>query len=290
MEYSSDARQLVSAFTQFRNSINVYTEDDDKDKKFYVTLLKRLFQGTGIIINDVTPLGCCDNVIEACRTDNDSFPKIYIVDGDIDLMVNPKAPIDHLFVLSRYSIENYVIDENAFYRVYDELDYKHDEQTLRTLVDFNSMMDCACVPLIGLFHHFAISQKNLNRFILKDISQVTNKDGEIDESRVLFEKEFVKQDVCRNSTITSEAFDQELSSFAAKFPASRETLLNVVSGKDYLLPYIQGYSMNKLSLKIGIKKEGWKYLYAKYCDLRPLSLLKDAIINEVRSLKDNEAS
>ena len=42
LEYNFDEKQLVSVFHQYRNDINIYTEDCDKDKSFYKQLLGRL--------------------------------------------------------------------------------------------------------------------------------------------------------------------------------------------------------------------------------------------------------
>lgn len=35
LEYNFEERQLVSVFHQYRNDINIYTEDCEKDKAFY---------------------------------------------------------------------------------------------------------------------------------------------------------------------------------------------------------------------------------------------------------------
>lgn len=151
-----ETRQIESVFYEYRNSITIYTEDCDKDKKFYVTLFKRLLGDTDIEINDIHPLGSCDEVIEACQNDKNSNPKLYIIDGDIFNMVSPRVEINHLFVLDSYCIENYVIDPDAYYKTYDELDHLHSEDEIRKLVDYNQMMGEAITPFMDLFRHFFI--------------------------------------------------------------------------------------------------------------------------------------
>lgn len=42
LEFSTETRQAATVFTEYRNTIDIYTEDCDKDKEFYVKLLKRL--------------------------------------------------------------------------------------------------------------------------------------------------------------------------------------------------------------------------------------------------------
>ena len=40
LEYSIEVRQAATVFTEYRNTIDIYTEDCEKDKEFYVKLLK----------------------------------------------------------------------------------------------------------------------------------------------------------------------------------------------------------------------------------------------------------
>lgn len=78
--YSEESLELTSAFKSYRNSVNIYTEDKDDDRQFYVRLFSRLLEGTGCYINDVTPLGNCISVKQA--SENNPDPKgIYIIDG-----------------------------------------------------------------------------------------------------------------------------------------------------------------------------------------------------------------
>lgn len=283
IEYPSEAKQLTSVFTQYRNSINIYTEDNDKDKKFYVTLLKRLLQDTDVVINDIIPLGSCDEVIAGCSKDNDPNPKLYIVDGDIHLMTTPKEKIDNLFILDRYCIENFIIDEDAYYKMYDEIDYEHSIDEIKILANFDEIIDHAVVPFMELFQNFAVSQNIQGVFILKDANQFMNSNGEVDNSKIEAEKNFVVKDVCSHAGISESEYYSYLDGIVTLFPSSRENLLKYVSGKDYLIPYIVRSCKSKLSQSIGIKKEGWKYQFAKYCNIAPLSTLKEKIVNAVHS-------
>lgn len=282
IEYTTAANQLCSIFTQYRNTINIYTEDEQKDKKFYKTLFSRLLDNTGIVINDITPLGGCSQVIDACSQDTDSHPKLYIVDGDIHLMTSPKNAQSHLYVLDRYCIENFLVDKESYYKVFDDLDCEHEEETIKGLVDFENMLNDAVNPMMELFCYFAVSQDVLGVFRLKHVTQIM-RDGMIDSTKLINEEAFVKNDVITNSGITSEEFNQLLSEKLTLYSATSENLQKYVSGKSYLMPYIVEYTKKKLNQNIGITKEGWKYHFSKYCQLEPLEGLKDAIIQEVQS-------
>ena len=285
IEYNTEVTQLTSVFTQFRNSINIYTEDKDKDKQFYVKLIDRLLEGAGYKIKDVVPLGDCDTVIASCSQDNDPYPKLYITDGDINLMTSPKNPQRHLFILPRYCIENFVIDKEAFYSVFESLDYLHSREQIRALVDYDTMVDSIKDAFMSLFHYFAVSQNEQGVFILKDSSQFVNKKGEVDSTKISSEKEFVKQDVCNHTSLTEEQFTEKINVIENAYDKTLDNLMIYVSGKDYLLPFFVNYAQKKLGLSIGYKREGWKYQFAKYCDLNPLESLKDAIVAEIQSIQ-----
>lgn len=286
IEYNTEVAQLTSVFTQFRNSINIYTEDKDKDKQFYVKLFCRLLEGTEYKVRDVIPLGDCDTVISSCSQDNDPYPKLYITDGDINLMTSPKNPQSHLFILPRYCIENFVIDKEAFYRVFEELDYLHSKDEIMSLVDFDAMLDSLKDPFMSLFHYFAVSQNEQGVFILKDSSQFIDKNGEIDMAKINSEKIFVKHDVCNHTSLTVEQFDEKQDEVEKTYVKTVDNLMIYVSGKDYLLPFSVNYAQKKLGLSIGYKREGWKFQFAKYCDLNPLESLKAAIIAEIQSCQN----
>lgn len=283
MNYSEEVQQLTSLFTQYRNSINIYTEDNVKDKKFYVTLLRRLLDDTSVTINDIIPIGSSDNVVKACALDDDPNPKLYIIDGDINLMTTPKQSQNNLFVLDRYCIENYIIDADSFYKVYDELDYEHTIEDIKRLANYDEIMNEAVEPFMELFHHFAVSQTIQNVFILKDASQFMGKDGKINSSKIDQEKSFIINDVFQNTGLPESDFNAHLESLRFLFPMTRDNLIKCVSGKDYLIPYITNSCKYRLSQSIGLKKEGWKYQFAKHCNLASLDELKVKILELVDS-------
>ena len=280
IDRGKEGRWIESVFYEYRNSINIYTEDCDKDKKFYVTLFKRLLSDTDIVINDIHPLGSCNEVVEACQNDKSSNPKLYIIDGDIFSMTSPRVAINHLFVLDSYCIENYVIDSDAYYKTYDELDYIHSKDEIRELVDYNQMMSEAIVPFMDLFRHFSLSKEFLDCFKHKTATCIMNK-GVIDINKVQTEKNVVQNDIIQGG-IDKNTFLSKLEEKEKMYPDNYTNLMKYVSGKSYLLPYIREYTTEKISLNVGLQKEGWKYLYAKNCQLDRLYPLKLAIIQEVR--------
>ena len=114
IELSQEPQRLMSTFLAYRNDIDIYTEDNEKDKEFYKVLFKRLIKND-IVINDVTPLGNKQNVIERCKNEPENGrKKLFIIDGDITIIHGENLPnLPNLFILEAYCIENFLINKNT---------------------------------------------------------------------------------------------------------------------------------------------------------------------------------
>lgn len=64
LEFSSEQEQVASIFTAYRNDIDIYTEDENKDKPFYKKLFIRLLKDSGINIIHVFATSYCSIVCE----------------------------------------------------------------------------------------------------------------------------------------------------------------------------------------------------------------------------------
>ena len=91
------------------------------------------------------------------------------------------------------------------------------------------------------------------------------------------EIEKIKKELVPNY-ISDMQYNEELEKLKALFPYSEETLLKIVSGKDYLLPFMKCYAINKLDFKIKLPKEGWKNLMARNCNLNKFIPLKEKML------------
>jgi len=74
--------------------------------------------------------------------------------------------------------------------------------------------------------------------------------------------------------ISGGTFLEDLKLLRELYPYNNSTLLQVVSGKDYLLPYLKRYINQKMGFNFQLPKESWKYNLAKYCNLERLKPLK----------------
>lgn len=280
------AKALSSAFYAFRNTINIYTEDDEKNKKFYISLLQRLLEGTGVDVNDIHPIGNCEQVIQHCKDDSDtSMPKLYIIDGDIYLMTTPRPPVDHLYVLDSYCIENKVIDENAYYMVLDSLDPFHTLEEIMEKVEFNTMMDDAEIPFLKLHCHMAVSKELVKHHYLKSAKEVMT-NGSVSTKKVEDFCDEIKDKIVKFGGYSKEDVENAINNKINNYPPSRSNLMKYVSGKDYLVVYIDEYTKKRLNAMPGQKKEFWKFQFGKFCDLSSLVDLKNAIVKEVQDFNN----
>lgn len=92
------------------NDVSFYVEDDEQEN-FFFSILKKLFPD--IRLEKIFPLGGKENVVEEARKNQENKKKIFIVDKDFDDVLGKIIEYSNLFYLDRYSIENYLLEEEA---------------------------------------------------------------------------------------------------------------------------------------------------------------------------------
>lgn len=282
MDFSPEQKQVAAVFKQYRNTIDIYTEDKDADKEFYVRLYQKLLSGTDIEINDIHPLGCCREVETACKEDHSDRRRIYVVDGDIMLQYKEYPPIEHLFRLDSYCIENYIIDEDSISAVAHTFNGgRINLELTKAKIGYNETLDNLCDNLINLFFLYSIQHEIYDQFNLMHIHAYVNNGADL-VNGVANQKINTKINEIRHSLIqngiTQDKIDQLLAKRKATFPYTKETILRIVSGKTYLIPLFIMRINHTLGCAIKIPAEAWKFNMVAHCDLSRLYKLKEAII------------
>lgn len=277
LSFNIEQKGLISKFKEYRNSIDIYTEDNDKDKEFYVRLLKQLMQETEIIINDIYPLGCCQEVINHCKTNTQLIrKKLYIIDGDIHLIHKPKETIPNLFVLNSYCIENYVVEKKSVVDFAYEIVATMPKHEVEMAIKYDEHMRKAVDNLINLFLHFSILMEVSGKFQLLHIeSFIVGRD--ISEDLVNSKVEEIKGQIL--TIINEENYSIRLKDRIDNWERNIDTLLRIVSGKDYLIPY-SVHLIKKLKSNFTLDKETIKFMMLKYCTLDRLLDLKTTILTQ----------
>ncbi len=280
LEFSTEVRQAATVFTEYRNSIDIYTEDCDKDKEFYKKLLKRLLADTSIEINDIYPLGCRRIVIEKCKNDTDTRrKKLYIVDGDIYLQYKVKENIEHLFVLDAYCIENFMVCEDAICNVAYIFHARDSYENIKKVLNVSHTLSEIAEPLINLFFYYSIQMECFSQFNLMHIdSYLDMSTKQIDRNKIETKIREIRNGLI-DSGITEKRIDDMLNKRKMQFPYTQDTLLKIVSGKDFIIPYFKHHIEKKLNCPLRLPKETWKFNLIDNCDIVRLNLLKQAIVS-----------
>jgi len=275
LKLSQEAKRLQSTFLAYRNDIDIFTEDNDKDKEFYNVLFRRLIRNN-ITINDITPLGSKDEVKKRCLEEPaNGRKKIFIIDGDVSIIHGKDLPkMDNLFVLDAYCIENYVFDKESILRfIYLNCASKKIED-IEKEVEFENWLNEYSNKLVDLFIHFAIIDFYGGKYTLFNVHKFHSKDS-FQNNLVDQDIEVIKSDILK---LTSQSnYEMKLSELRSKWSNCISSLLTIVSGKDYLIPILLFKTKCFKKSKALPTVEETKFLLAQDCNLARLSKLKSTI-------------
>lgn len=275
LELSDEPKRLVSTFLAYRNDVDIYTEDELKDKEFYKVIFNRLL-GNEIKINDITPLGSKKNVLTRCETEPENDrKKIFIIDGDVTIIHGKNVPsLKHLFVLEAYCIENFLVDkESVLNFIYFNCATKPKEEIEQEL-NFEDWLSNYSNKLIELFVHFGIVDFFGGKFTLFNANKFHPKEN--------YSEELVEQDIEKLKTdilllTTKENYEFKYEELKNKWTKCIDSLMTIVSGKDYLIPILLFKTQHYKKSKALPTLEEAKFLLAHNCKLDRLSKLKSTI-------------
>ncbi len=281
LEFSTVEKEITSAFFQYRNTIIIFTEDKLLSNEFYVVLFKNLLAGTNIKVNDVFQIGTCKEVKKAYQNQVPSpIPKIYIIDGDIFVITSPQLSENNLYVLDRYCIENYLMEEDPIIDFLYNFDGTKSREKIKQDFDYQNMIEDNKDFLIDLFLHKALSQRLVNRFTVQSLGAFLS-NGIVDPSKIDAENNRVKSRLMTEGMIPMERINSELTNLQSNFPSNGDNFLKIISGKDYLLELVKSHARNKLGINGGWTRDSIKLNLARSCSLTSLSPLRDKIVSIV---------
>ncbi|MBQ21578.1 MAG: hypothetical protein CMD31_12545 [Flavobacteriales bacterium] len=288
LEFGYKALKALPKFFSYRNDIDIYTEDKVADKEFYRTLFKRVL-GNEIKINDVTPLGCKTNVLNAFDNQDktDRRKKLYIVDGDLELILdtNRKAT-GNLIVLDSYCIENYLIDETGGIELIYFSNGSESRDNLKNKLNFSKWLEYNAPYLVDLFLNFAILRKYGGGPIIKTAHDFLTQNGKqtiLDKDSINQYSQDIKSQIIQRLTINSienpdETYSNDYTLLSNKWKTNNMTLLRIVSAKNYLIPLLQfriNFCIDKG--KSLVPKDSFKLFLADKCDIQRLSFIREKV-------------
>lgn len=288
LEFGYKALKALPKFFSYRNDIDIYTEDKVADKEFYRTLFKRVL-GNETKINDVTPLGCKTNVLNAFDNQDktDRRRKLYIIDGDLELILDTnRKTTGNLIVLDSYCIENYLIDETGGIEFVYFSNGSESRDNLKNKLNFSKWLDYNAPCLIDLFLNFAILKKYGGGPIIKtahDFLTQTGRQTILDKGAINQYSQDIKSQIIQILTINGienpdETYSDDYTFLSNKWESNNMTLLRIVSAKNYLIPLLQfriNFCIDKG--KSLVPKSSFKLFLADKCDIQRLNFIRERL-------------
>ena len=294
LAFSLEQQQVSGIF--YNNSekgIIIYTEDTDTEHEFYVKFYNRLLDGTGITIDKVIQLGNCDRVQQACQDDDDtSFPKLYVIDGDIYLQYCPKQSQGRLCVLDRYCIENYLVDEETVCAVIQRFN-PIDINEIKRKLHYSAILQEFSKNFIPIYYYYSLlSEENKKRrsattacFTHKKYTFFyRSSDNAYIKANIKTFVSDVRAELLQLPGMDNSYIDRKIHEKENTFPCCIETLVKIVSAKDDILPFL----IDVIAKYLHISKQSltiWKFNSADFYDTKPLNFLKNRIIDVYESWK-----
>jgi len=284
-----ESKSARSVLLEDFNDIDVYVEDTAvESKKIYKEILNRIFKDQ-YSIDDVIPVGSCSKVIAEWvkhKKNADDRPKVFIIDGDfihfnknLCSIIPEEFKDDHqgLFVLPRYCIENYLIDENALIEIVHDEEAVDEREDIKRKIDFEGWIQANESLLKDLFIVYSICLENNvpeKTISYKVTNFVNTTDGCVNDVLINGRIDHLKEKIIlKNSELN---IDEEIEKRDNYISGKENILLRYITGKNYLFPLVKqrissqyNLSVSQISLKIRL---------AKKCDLSELDNLNKSIM------------
>ena len=284
IERTIKAKKAKSVFFQKFNDIDIYVEDTSKgSKKLYSILLSRALSDK-YRVSTVFPLGNKYTVIDECQKDNDSERlKLYIVDGDLELLLNNnQTESTRLYVLKRYCIENYLIDENAIVELLHEEDLERSLDEIRGLFDYPAWLEGNELALFDLFVLYSLTKKyDLG---IASVSHPVNRlvsssNGMIDNNKIQERMKAVSEEI--EKEVDKNIVEKDSQSINDLVRENGYSKLYYVSAKDYLIPLLL-MRMREI-VKFRAENAVIKQRLAMKCDISELTEISSHLAQELTS-------
>ncbi|MBK7669269.1 MAG: DUF4435 domain-containing protein [Sphingobacteriaceae bacterium] len=287
LKYGFNALKAIPRLFSYRNDIDIYTEDRIADKEFYRTLFKNLLGD--IRINDVTPMGCKANVLKAYDTQSSDNKrrKYFIIDGDLDLIIGTnRKEENNLIILDSYCIENYLIDEKGVIEFIYFSKGTESKENLKAKLNFEKWLSYNTPCLVDLFINFGILKKFGGGPSLNSANDYLKQDGKqtiLDQAKIQAYSNSVKKEIVnllkeKGYTDPELTYGNEYNELNEQWATNNDTLLKIVSAKNYLLPLLQFRITHCIDKgKSIVPKASIKLFLANNSSLKRLKFLKDKI-------------
>ena len=205
------------------------------------------------------------------------------MDGDIYLQFRDKEKYDGLYVLDAYCIENFMICEESLCDLAFRLDGRKPFEEVKQLLNIPQVLNSLVHPLTDLFFYYSIQMELYGQYeILHIDAYLDDKRENIDNTKIENKIADIRSGLKSYGKEDNE-IDLLLEQRKERFPYNLETLLTVVSAKNYIIPYFRHLINKKMEYNIRIPNESWKFNLVDKYEIERLNCLKEEIIRVSQS-------
>jgi len=277
--WSDDGLSSRDIFFGVFNDVDFYVEDEEQEN-LYLEIFGKLF--SNLRIDQIFPLGGKINVISHANDEINSRNGrvlIYVVDKDFDDLLGAKVSNKNVFYLSKYCIENFLIEEDSLIEVAVEAQPKKKRAVISEELGFAQFIDEIIADLDLLFRLFFLVQKfdlglkNCN--CSPEYFSIKNKPYKLDREKIFSYKSSVLGALINERGEFESEEDVFLFLNDVFPPASLGGVDSNISGK-FILAMTMHYLKNKM--KCGnISLDSLAFRLAKNSNLEGLSMLRNQI-------------
>lgn len=279
IERKLSSKSARSILLEEFNDIDVYVEDTAGGfKKLFKEIIGKAFQQK-YKIEHVLPLGDRDSVIGECEKNQAKTgrKRIYIIDGDLYLLNNKEQKsLKGLYILPRYCIENFLIDENAIIELLFEEDHELEKKEIADKLKLSEWIIHNEDLLTKLFINYAACHKfvpELQTVGFKVTNLTNSNSGEVCPVKINKRIDDLRESVAKKIDIN--IFLDEVARIEEVINTQSNKLIKYVSGKSYLLPLLR--TRCKSFAKCSVSDINFKLRLAIKANITELKNIEDYI-------------
>ncbi|MFC4688229.1 DUF4435 domain-containing protein [Epilithonimonas pallida] len=288
-ERSTSSKSARSVLLEDFNEIDVYVEDTSVETKKLYTIILNKATNSKYSIESVLPLGNSKSVIDEWKKHkgiNDGRKKVFIIDGDfylinedINEVINDDkiSDLTGLYILPKYCIENFLIDESALISLIHDDDPIQNHSQISENLNFQEWVVENEEQLYNLFILYSIIIKfklGIQNVQFGVGKLCTDSSGVVCKTKIQNRIDDLKSEITAKISINLE---QEIKIRKEKLHLAENKLLKFVSGKDYLFPLLK--SRIKSKHKFNPDQASFKIRLAKNCSFNEIQNVFDNIIS-----------
>jgi hypothetical protein len=281
-KFSDVQKILKRIFSKKDGCIYIITEDKKDDQIFYELLLTRL-SDESLKIGSITPIGSRANVMKRSLEDKDpQVPTLYMIDGDIDLLMKEPIESHNLIGLDRYCIENYLCCEKGLISLL-VTNYGNTEEYYKSRLEFRNTLNKFCRDFQKIAIRYYVAQqlecqtgfKKATDFFFIRGGGVFKLDKQKVNTELQRVEHLIKNKLKQNKI---KAYKSEMvrliREVESKNPFNVNHYLKVISGKDFVLPTLEKKIKMVESGLTGWSTDQFKRNLAERIDISSLNRVK----------------